>query len=122
MKKTGKTGSPPALNRLLLFFYFCTLSFTIQAQNVTGTVTDEAGVKLAGVTVLVKGSTTGTSTDSEGKYRIVAAGNATLLFSSIGFANQEVAVNGRSVVDVTLLLDNGQMGEVVVTALGITKQ
>lgn len=122
MKKTGKTGLPPVLNRLLLLFYFFTFSFAISAQSVTGTVTDEAGVKLAGVTVLVKGTTSGSATDGEGKYRIVAPANATLVFSSVAFATREVEVNGRSVIDVTLSLDNGQMGEVVVTALGIAKQ
>lgn len=122
MKKTGKTGMPPVLNRLLLIFYLFNFSFTLHAQNVTGTVSDITGVNLAGVTVLVKGSTAGTATDAEGKYRIVAAGNATLVFSSIGYVSQEVAVNGRAVVDVVLTSDNSQMGEVVVTALGITKQ
>lgn len=122
MKKTGKTGLPPVLNRLLLLFIFFTFSFAVHAQNVSGTVTGEGGVKLVGVTVLVKGSTIGTATDAEGKYRVVAAGNATLVFSSVGFATQEVAVNNRSIVDITLMSDNSQMGEVVVTALGITKQ
>jgi TonB-linked SusC/RagA family outer membrane protein len=122
MKKSGKTGLPPVLNRLLLLFYLFTFSFAAHAQNVSGTVSDEAGVKLAAVTVLVKGSSSGTATDGEGKYRIVAAGNATLVFSSVGFRTQEIAVNGRSVVDITLITDNSQMGEVVVTALGITKQ
>lgn len=122
MKKSGKTGLPPVVNRLLLIFYLFTFTSALQAQNVTGTVSDETGVKLAGVTVIVKGSTTGTSTDGEGKFRIVAGNNAILVFSSVGFTVQEVAVNSRSVVDIVLQYDRGQMGEVVVTALGITKQ
>ncbi len=119
MKKTAKTGMPPVL---LLIFYLFTFSSSLLAQNVTGTVSDGTGVKLVGVTIIVKGSTTGTSTDNDGKYRITAASDATLVFSSIGYGIQEVAVNGRSVVDVVLINDNSQMGEVVVTALGITKQ
>ena len=84
------------LNRLLFMLLIFLFSSAAKAQNVTGTVSDQTGVKLAGVTVIVKGLTTGTSTDNEGKFRIVAAGNATLVFSSIGFVSHYMEIGRAS--------------------------
>jgi TonB-linked SusC/RagA family outer membrane protein len=95
------------------------------AQTVTGRVTNSAdGTGLPGVSVLVKGTTNGTTTDTDGRYSISAQDptNTVLVFSFIGFASQEVALNNRSAVDVSLNEDVTQLGEVVVTALGIEKE
>ncbi|MEQ9442564.1 MAG: SusC/RagA family TonB-linked outer membrane protein [Cyclobacteriaceae bacterium] len=94
------------------------------AFNVTGTVTaEEDGGGLPGVNVLVKGSDTGTVTDIAGQYSInVADENDTLIFSSIGFMIQEVPISGRSVIDVALSEDIQSLEEVVVTALGISRE
>lgn len=92
---------------------------TIQ-QTITGTVTDDNGDVLPGANVLVKGTTNGTQTDFDGNFTIQADGNATLVFSYVGFKTQEVAVNGRSVVNVTLVEDASQLDEVVV--LGYSTQ
>ncbi|MCE6990204.1 SusC/RagA family TonB-linked outer membrane protein [Dyadobacter sp. CY323] len=93
-----------------------------QELNVTGKVVDDKGVGLPGVNVLIKGSTKGTSTDTGGGYSIsVPTGSETLVFSFIGYASMDVAVSGRSVVNVTLREDATQLGEVVVTALGIER-
>jgi hypothetical protein len=89
---------------------------------ISGTVTsisDEA--PLPGVNVLVKGTAVGTSTDSNGKYTISAGGDATLVFSFIGYAPQEVQVNNQTTVDVVLEEDISQLGEVVVTAFGLER-
>lgn len=92
------------------------------AQTVSGRVTNSAdGQGLPGVSVLVKGTTVGTTTDSDGKFSISADANSTLVFSFIGFASQEVAVGNRTSLDVSLEEDISQLGEVVVTALGIEK-
>ena len=107
---------PGMLCMLLLFIS------AARAQVITGIVSDEQGTKLPGISVVVKGSAHGTTTGEEGQYRITAAGNATLVFSSIGFTTQEVAVAGRAVVNVTLTAGKQELGEVVVTALGIKKQ
>ena len=112
---------PPVLQLLLLFVSLFSFSF-IQAQTVTGKVTNPEGQPVQGVTVLVKGASKGTSTDANGSFSINANGSATLVFSSIGFATQEVLVDNRSTVNVTLQTSNVNMGEVVVTALGISKQ
>ncbi|MBC7919748.1 MAG: TonB-dependent receptor plug domain-containing protein, partial [Ferruginibacter sp.] len=94
------------------------------AQNrVTGTVTSVAdNTPLPGVSVLVKGTTTGTSTDATGKYAIAAPDGGTLVFSFIGFTTQEVLVGNRTAVDVGMQEDAQQLSEVVVTALGIERQ
>lgn len=92
------------------------------AKEVSGTVKDVHGAGIPGANVLVKGSTTGTSTNVEGKYSIsVVDDGSVLIFSSIGYASQEVAVGNRTTVDIVLTDDVKQLGEVIVTALGIEK-
>jgi TonB-dependent SusC/RagA subfamily outer membrane receptor len=92
-----------------------------QEATVSGKVTGE-GEELPGVNILVQGTTIGTVTDIDGNYSISAVGeNPVLVFSSVGYQTQEVAVNGRSVVNVDMEVDLTQLGEVVVTALGIEK-
>jgi TonB-linked SusC/RagA family outer membrane protein len=100
-------------------------SATAMAQSVTGTVTGATdGAPIPGASVLVKGTSTGTSTDSEGKYTIAVpdASTSTLIVSFIGYASQEIAVGSRSVIDVSLSEDATQLSEVVVTALGIPRE
>lgn len=92
------------------------------AKQVSGTVKDAKGEGIPGANILVKGTTVGTVTDTEGKFTIeVPDENQTLIFSSIGYTSQEIAVSGRGVIDVVLLDDVKQLGEVVVTALGIKR-
>jgi TonB-linked SusC/RagA family outer membrane protein len=87
--------------------------------TVTGTVKDEQGGVLPGVNVLLKGTTTGTTTGANGGYSItVPDGNGTLVFSFIGFVPQEVPINGRSVVDVAMAADVKALNEVVVVGYG----
>ena len=74
------------------------------------------------ISVMVKGSSTGTTTNASGQYSITASSTAVLQFSSVGYTMQEVSVSGRSVVDVVLSATAGSMNEVVVTALGIRKE
>ena len=94
-------------------------------QNVTvsGKVTSAAdGAPVPGVNVLVKGTSTGTTTDSDGAYTINASSaNSVLVFSFIGFTSQEVPVGTQTTLNVSLVEDATQLGEVVVTALGIEK-
>ncbi|MCB0837402.1 MAG: SusC/RagA family TonB-linked outer membrane protein [Bacteroidetes bacterium] len=92
------------------------------AQTVTGTVTsDRDGTPLAGATVLVQGTTTGAFTDDQGKYTVAASGDATLIFSYVGYERQTVAVGGRSEIDVTMLASESTLEEVVVTGYGTQK-
>jgi TonB-linked SusC/RagA family outer membrane protein len=96
---------------------------SILEQRISGKVTDESNEPLPGVNVLVKGTTVGTVTDIDGNYQLTAPDDATtLVFSSVGYAGLEVEINGRSTVNVSLRPDVTELGEVVVTALGIKKE
>src|SRR5258706_7770845 len=97
------------------------LSFA-QERSITGTVRSDAGEALPGVNILVKGTTTGTTTGADGKYTLQAPGNATLVFSYIGYKFQEIAVGNQTNIDVTMAADVQSLSEVVVTAFGIEKQ
>lgn len=96
---------------------------SIQAIEVRGRVTDKDGTGLPGVSIRVKNSSTGATTDAQGQYLIrVPSENATLVFSYIGFIAQELTVGGRAVVNVQMQEEATDLGEVVVTALGITRE
>nr|WKN40391.1 SusC/RagA family TonB-linked outer membrane protein [Tunicatimonas sp. TK19036] len=92
-------------------------------QEISGKVTDLSdGSDLPGVNVVVKNSTIGTVTDIDGNYRLTVPDDATtLVFSSVGFATEEVEIAGRSVINMDMAPDIQSLSEVVVTALGIEK-
>jgi TonB-linked SusC/RagA family outer membrane protein len=93
-----------------------------QDKTVSGKVTSsDDGSPLPGVSVLIKGSTKGVSTDANGVYKIAAPANASLSFSFIGFTTQAVEISNRAIVDVQLKADAQAFNEVVVTAQGIRK-
>ena len=106
---------------LLLLLLACSYAVMAQQRVVSGTVTDSDGGALAGVSVLVKNTTAGTSTDAQGKYSISAGSDNVLTFSFIGYVTQEITVGTRSTINVILSTDVEQLGEVVVTALGVTR-
>ncbi len=95
-----------------------------QERTVSGRVTStEDGSALPGVNVVIKGTTNGTVTDSDGNYKLnVPAEGSALVFSFIGLQSQEIVIGDRSVVDVSLALDVTQLSEVVVTAFGIERE
>jgi len=108
------------LFRKLLFLSVFMLCAYAQAQTVTGTVSDSSG-PMPGATVLVKGTTNGTTTDFDGKYSLdEVSSDAVLVVSFVGYVTQEVNVNGQSTVDVTLVEDANRLDEVVV--VGYTTQ
>jgi len=90
-------------------------------QSVSGTVTDSEGVPLPGATVIVEGTSNGVSTDFDGVYSITASEGDVLSFSYVGFTTQKVTVGASATLNVTLVSDNA-LEEVVVTALGITRE
>ena len=93
-----------------------------QERSVSGKVTSsEDGSTLPGVNVVIKGTTNGTVTDSNGKFSLSVSSNPTLIISFIGFVTQEIAVGERATIDVQLAADITQLAEVVVTSLGIEK-
>ncbi|HMI78068.1 MAG TPA: carboxypeptidase-like regulatory domain-containing protein, partial [Ferruginibacter sp.] len=109
---------------LLLSFSLLLFSAIAFAQNVvTGKVMDSKdGSPAPGITVTVKGSKTATQTAADGTFRISAPANATLVFTSVGFGQQESALNGRSAIEVSLVQTNQQMNEVVVVAYGTRRR
>jgi TonB-linked SusC/RagA family outer membrane protein len=97
-------------------------SLTVFAQKrVEGTVTDAAGEPVAGANVVEKGTVNGSITDVDGNFSLTVAGNAVLQVSFIGYVTQELKVGDRKTVHVSLHEDAVDIGEVVVTALGIRR-
>src|SRR5690606_16125927 len=93
-----------------------------QESTVSGRVTSaDDGSGLPGVNVVVKGTTDGTVTDAEGNFTLSAPSEGTLVFTFIGLKTQEVAINGRTTLDVAMAQDVQQLSEVVVTALNIER-
>lgn len=109
-------------NVLLMFVFL--LPGTLWAQNsmLRGTVTDSNGESLIGVNVIQKGTTHGTVTDVNGAYSLQVPKDAVLVYTYIGYTEQEIRRNNQSVIDVTLIEDNKILDEVVVTALGIKRE
>lgn len=109
---------------LFLVFYGLVLSAGAQQKTITGTVTSSAdGQPVIGCTVQLKGTTTGITTDMNGRFSLTVPQNAaTIVFSYIGMKKQEVEINSHSVIDVKLEPDILGLDEVVVTAFGISRE
>ena len=115
--------------RKLRLLFTCLLTFlalgSALAQNITvkGEVKDaNTGEGVPFASIQVKGTMTGTATDANGNYSIDVPRNATLIFSSIGYLNQEAAVEGRGVVNIMLAPDTESLEELVVVAYGVAKR
>ncbi|WP_282149163.1 SusC/RagA family TonB-linked outer membrane protein [Algibacter lectus] len=104
----------------LLLAFVVQLTFA-QEKTISGTVSDDSGLPLPGATVLVKGTSTGTSTDFDGKYAIKANQGATLVFSFVGYASKEIAVGSSNSINISMAEDAAALDEVVITALGIKR-
>ena len=112
-----------AVSRKLSLIAFMVLTSVMGAfAQVTGTVTDENEDPLPGVTVLIKGSQQGVSTDLDGHFSIDAKGNATLIFRYVGMQTQEIKVDNRKEINVTLKEDDKTLDEVVVVGYGSMKR
>jgi TonB-linked SusC/RagA family outer membrane protein len=130
MKKTGLKRVSDFLKRRIrnnglirssLGLVFLLAGLQSVAQ-VTGTVNGDDGETMPGVSVVVKGTTTGTTTDVNGKYSIAAAANSTLTFSFVGYLPQEVAVGNKSIINITLVSDAATLDEIVVVGYGTQKK
>lgn len=108
---------------MLAMVLFTTEAFA-QDRTVTGRVTGaDDGLPLPQVTVLLKGTTQGTPTDADGNYRLsVPASGGILIFRYLGYTTQEVSIDNRTVINVQLVPDTQQLGEIVVTAYGEDKR
>jgi TonB-linked SusC/RagA family outer membrane protein len=114
------------MKRKLLVMVTLLLAVTVAfaQRTVSGKVTSASdGSGIPGVNVVLKGTTSGTTTDLDGNYRVsVPEEGGTLVFSFIGLASQETEIGARSVIDVQMTEDVEQLAEVVVTALGIERE
>ncbi|SKC17758.1 SusC/RagA family TonB-linked outer membrane protein [Dyadobacter psychrophilus] len=108
------------LNIVLVLLSMLTLRSYAQEMTVSGKVNDASGGEIAGVNVVVKGTTRGTTTNDKGEYSISVEKGKTLTFSYIGYVSKEVVVNA-SALDVNLAAEATALNEVVVTALGISR-
>ena len=105
-------------------FFLVQIGANAQEQTVQGTISSPEGT-LAGVNVVVKGTTTGTITDIDGLYRFTlptGIQNPVLVVSYIGFETQEVEVGNRTQIDVSLVTDITQLGEIVVVGYGTMRK
>ncbi|MEO6548139.1 MAG: SusC/RagA family TonB-linked outer membrane protein [Ferruginibacter sp.] len=123
MKKNLKPASRPGW-RMLLFSFFCFTLFAAHsnAQTISGTVSDFDKQPLSGATVQVKNTKRATVTNEAGRFQINAAANDVLVFTAVDHTLQEVPVNGKTTFTITLAGGTQNLGEIVVTALGIKKQ
>jgi len=98
-------------------------SVSLPDKTISGRVTEEKGDGLPGVSIIVKGTTLGTTTQIDGTYRInVPDGNPVLIFSFVGYVTQEIMVGNQSVIDLQLQTDTKALDEVVVTSFGIERE
>jgi len=94
-----------------------------QKKEISGKITDTKGVSLPGVSVVVKGTTSGTVSDSEGKFRIsVPADSKALTFSFVGMKSQEIAITGKTTINTTMLEETFGLDEVVAVGYGTQKR
>jgi len=120
---TKQTATCRSVFMFTLLIFLSLTSFSQNTFKVTGKVSDEAGKPLEGATVTVKGTTTSTVSRADGNFEINApSSDATLIFSFVGFTDQEVALNGKSTVSVTLASASGSLDEVVVTGYATVKR
>ncbi len=119
------TGKGSLLLFLLLFFCACPVALA-QSPRISGTVEDAAGLPLPGVTVILKGTTTGTATAADGTFTLTTPRDLSdqdlINFSFIGFKTVEVPFAGKTVLSVQMQEENQLLNEVVVTALGIRRE
>lgn len=110
------------ITSILVCLAFIGLSAFAQDIQITGKVTSaDDGSVLPGVSIVIKGTQTGTATEADGSYSVTAPSDAVLVFTSVGMAVKEVPVNGQTVLDVALDAELTGLDEVIVTAYGISK-
>ncbi len=90
--------------------------------NLSGTITDENGEGLPGASVVVKGTTTGTTSGLDGGYKLKVPEDATISISFVGYETMEISVNGRSVIDIQMIPDAEELEEIVVVGFGTQKK
>ena len=125
MKKANCSAKGAMFSKFFCLLLILFAAGSLSAQTLSGTVLDEAGIKLSNVSVSLKGSKAGTVTDDEGKFTIAAKTGSTLVFTYVGYSPFEVKVtnlNTLLIISLKKNVDNPALNEVIVTALGIKKE
>ena len=123
MKKRIKKVTVSFWRLLLLMVAFnSSLSLFAQTQSVSGIVLDEFGEPMIGVSVLVKGTTTGIITDVDGNFTVSAKNGDVLLVKYLGYKDQEIKITGNGRLKITLQEDTQNLDEVVVVGYGTQKK
>lgn len=108
---------------LSLLFILFTQALSAQTKVINGKVTDTSGIGVPGVSVTVRGSKTGTQTGSDGNFQLSVPANANVLIvSSVGYDQQEVTLDGKTSIDVSLVAQNAALNEVVVVGYGTARR
>lgn len=108
----------------LVYFLFLTTSLSLFSQNMTvsGSVVDNLQTPLIGVSIQVKNSSVGTITDFDGKYSVNASSQDTLVYSYIGYENQEIPIGGRELIDISMYEAASTLDEIVVVGYGTKRR
>jgi TonB-dependent starch-binding outer membrane protein SusC len=128
MKKDQRFSISPGNSKNKIFWLIIPILFVMQsslyAQNieVKGVVKNIEGITITGANIVLKGNNTGTVTDNKGSYSITVPRDGTLVFSFIGYLTEEIPVEGKSVLDVTLIEDIESLEEVVVVGYGTQRK
>ncbi|MGQ7856796.1 SusC/RagA family TonB-linked outer membrane protein [Pedobacter sp. WC2501] len=107
---------------LFILTMLCCVQIYGQTPLISGKITDASGQPIPGISVKVKGTTVGTSSDAKGLFSIKSGSPATLVFSGIGYTTKEFAYSGQSNITITLSEDQQSLNEIVVTALGVKRE
>jgi TonB-linked SusC/RagA family outer membrane protein len=120
-----KTLKKNCMKKFLLTMCLVSLSVFTYAQTleVSGRITAaDDGIGLPGVSVTIQGTTRGTTSDADGVYKLAAEKGSTLIYSFVGMNSQQIVVGNKSVINLALISDANQLSEVVVTALGVSRE
>ncbi|WP_417291123.1 YfbK domain-containing protein [Corallibacter sp.] len=111
------------MKTIIQFVFLCALALQVKAQEtlITGKVSDENGLPLPGVNILVKGTTIGTQTNFNGFYSLNAKKGDTLAYSFVGYIPENRVVKTSNVINITMRLDDNSLEEVVITTLGVKR-
>ena len=120
--RNGNRQHSAQLNKLFFLISFMLISVVGFSQTISGVVTDADKKPISKASVHVKGTNRTEVTDETGKFSIAASGTDVLVFSYVGYLIQEVPVNGRQSVNISMSVDTRNMESIVVTALGIKRQ
>ena len=111
-----------SFNYYTCHFTFLTFNFTFAQRTISGSVSDEEGVPLPGVNVVIKGTDTGTSTDFDGNYSISVSDSDVITFSYVGFIDKEIEVANAESFDISLEMGSDELEEIVLTGYGSVKK